>query len=128
MCLPSLPSLATIEAMEVKLGIRIREKGVHVYGDGRQALLERIERMGSIRAAAGEMGMSYRAAWGKIKATEEGLGFKLLERRIGGARGGGAVLTDEARQLMAAYRIFRHGLNELVDERWQKSLKKAGRV
>ena len=112
--------------MEVKLGIRIREQGKHVYGDGRQALLERIDRFGSISAAANDMDMSYRAAWGKIKATEEGLGFKLLERRVGGAKGGGAILTDEARQIMIAYRMFREGLNELVSERWQKSLKKAG--
>ncbi|MDP1808956.1 MAG: LysR family transcriptional regulator [Actinomycetota bacterium] len=114
--------------MEVRLGIRIREGGVHVYGGGRQALLEKIEELGSIRQAALDMGMSYRAAWGKIKATEAGLGFKLLERRVGGAKGGGATLTGEARQLMRAYLIFREGLDELVNERWQKSLNKAGRL
>lgn len=114
--------------MEVRLGIRIREGGVHVYGDGRQALLERIDRLGSISAAAVDMGMSYRAAWGKIKATEAGLGHKLLERSVGGAKGGGAILTDEARQLMGAYSTFRDGLDLLVGERWQKSLKKAGRL
>jgi molybdate transport system regulatory protein len=69
--------------MEVKFGIRIREDGAHVYGDGRQMLLKKIEEMGSIRQAALDMGMSYRAAWGKIKATEEGLGIKLLDCQVG---------------------------------------------
>lgn len=114
--------------MKVKLGIRIREGDTHVYGDGRQKLLEKIEEMGSIRRAAQDMGMSYRAAWGKIKATEEGLGIKLLDRRIGGAQGGGAALTGEAKQLMLAYRDFREGLDEMVNDRWEKSLKNAGKL
>ncbi len=109
--------------MQVKLGIFIRQDGRHVYGDGRQALLENIDHLGSIRQAALEMKMSYRAAWGKIKASEEGLGLKLLERRVGGAQGGGAILTDEARDLMAAYAEFRAGLDETADERLTKSLK-----
>jgi molybdate transport system regulatory protein len=110
----------------VKLGIRIRQKDTHVYGDGRQALLERIDRLGSIAKAAEDMGMSYRAAWGKIKATEDGLGFKLLERTIGGKRGGGAVLTEDARRLMKAYAEFRQGLDEMVNERLAGKLKDNG--
>lgn len=108
--------------MRVKLGIFIRQNGEHVYGDGRQALLERIDRLGSIRQAALEMDMSYRAAWGKIKTTENRLGIKLLERRTGGTDGGGAILTEEARRLMAAYTDFRGGLDEDVNERFSASL------
>src|SRR3989304_3398602 len=112
--------------METKLGVWIREHGRHVYGDGRQALLNKIDELGSIRQAALEMGMSYRAAWGKIKATEEGLGIKLLERTIGGKKGGGAILTKQAKQLMKAYAEFRDGLEGLVNERLSSSLKKQG--
>lgn len=108
--------------MKVKLGIFIREDGRHVYGDGRQSLLEGVDRLGSIRQAALEMDMPYRAAWGKIKATEDGLGVKLLERHAGGANGGGAVLTEEAKRLMAAYSDFRRGLDEDVNERFSASL------
>ena len=114
--------------MRVKLGIFIRQDGEHVYGDGRQALLERIDRLGSIRQAALEMDMSYRAAWGKIKATEDGLDIKLLERRTGGADGGGAALTEEARRLMAAYADFRGGLDEDMNERFSTSLETHGIV
>lgn len=108
--------------MLVKLGIWVSKNDRHVYGDGRQALLEEIDRLGSIRKAANEMGMSYRAAWGKIKASEEGLGIRLLERTIGGRTGGGATLTDEARRLMTAYADFRLGLDDLVNDRFAKRL------
>jgi len=112
--------------MRVKLGIFIRQDGKHVYGDGRQALLEHIDRLGSIRKAAFEMDMPYRAAWGKIQITEDRLGIKLLERRIGGTDGGGAVLTENARRLMAAYADFRGSLDEDVNERFSASLETHG--
>jgi molybdate transport system regulatory protein len=39
--------------------------------------------LGSLNKAAKEMGMSYRAAWGKIKMSEEALGQPLLIREEG---------------------------------------------
>jgi len=39
-----------------------------VFGDGRRRLLEILERTGSLNQAAKELKMSYRAAWGKVKA------------------------------------------------------------
>ena len=55
------------------------EKGL-LFGPGHAELLECIERLGSLRKAADDLGMSYRAAWGKIKRTEEALGFKLIDK------------------------------------------------
>lgn len=51
-----------------------------VFGLGRLQLLRQVERCGSLKAAAEALGMSYRGAWGKIKATEELIGKKLIER------------------------------------------------
>ena len=39
-----------------------------------------------------------------IKMAEKQLGFKLLERRVGGSGGGGSRLTDEGRDLLKKYR------------------------
>ena len=64
-----------------------------VFGSGRLRLLMAVAEYGSLLAAAKAMGMGYRAAWGKIKATEERLGKSLLDRRIGGSSGGGSDLT-----------------------------------
>ena len=46
--------------------------------------------------------MSYRAAWGKIKRTEEILGFKLIEKERGNKTG--YRLTEAARTLRKSYR------------------------
>jgi len=49
-------------------------------GLGRIQLLERIDRYGSLNKAAASMGMSYRAAWGRMKKTEALLGKALVEK------------------------------------------------
>ncbi|QLA15497.1 LysR family transcriptional regulator [Desulfolutivibrio sulfoxidireducens] len=64
------------------------------FGTGRALLLERIEKHGSLKKAAEELGMSYRAAWGKIKQSEKILGFELITRN---SRRGGYELTDFGR-------------------------------
>lgn len=80
------------------------DSGKVVFGIGRMRMLEAVEQHGSIHAAAKELGMSYRAVWGRIKATEERMGEPLLKRSIGGRSGGGSELTDFARLLMQRFR------------------------
>ncbi|MCL6611043.1 MAG: LysR family transcriptional regulator [Peptococcaceae bacterium] len=90
------------------------EKDGAVFGEGLYDLLSRIERTGSIAAAASEMGMSYRAAWGKIKVSEKKWQIRLVNTRVGGDTGGGASLTGEARMLLARFRELREGVNGLL--------------
>ena len=75
-----------------------------VFGLGRLKMLEAIERQGSIQAAAKELKMSYRALWGRIRATENRMGRQLLTRNIGGASGGGSQLTPFAKILLENFR------------------------
>ena len=49
------------------------------------------------------MEMAYSKAWKIIRQSEAALGCKLLTSSTGGRGGGGAVLTPEAEQLLAAY-------------------------
>ncbi len=67
-------------------------------------LLERIDASGSIRAAANTLGMSYKAAWDAVEAINNLADQPLVERRVGGRNGGGAVLTASGRRLVAVYR------------------------
>jgi molybdate transport system regulatory protein len=76
------------------------ENGQLIFGTGRLYILQAISRHGSIHAAAQELQMSYRAVWGKIRATEKRLGQDLLDRKTGGVRGGGSKLTPFARQII----------------------------
>lgn len=80
------------------------QDGNMVFGSGRLRILTAIEDQGSILAAAKELHMSYRAVWGKIKATEERLGQPLLSRRVGGAQGGGSELTPLGKALVKRFR------------------------
>ncbi|HWR02984.1 MAG TPA: LysR family transcriptional regulator [Humidesulfovibrio sp.] len=81
------------------------EHGEELYfGMGRAQLLMNVERLGSIKRAAEHMGMSYRAAWGKLQQSERALGVKLLENR--GAKCEGLRLTDAARALVSAFETW----------------------
>ena len=82
------------------------------YGPGVEQLLKAVEKHRSLRAAAASMSMAYSKAWSIIRAAEQGFGCKLLHSTIGGSGGGGAELTDEARQIMAAYETYCARLNE----------------
>jgi len=106
--------------MEIKSKLWIESEGKPVFGRGRRFLLEAIDKHGSINQAAKEINISYRKAWGYIKAMEERLGFKLIERQTGGKNGGGATLTEEAKKFLRKYEALEMGIRELVDERFRK--------
>ncbi len=90
------------------------EKEGAVFGEGLYSLLLRIGRTGSIAGAASEMGMSYRAAWGKIRLAEKRLNIKLVSTRVGGDAGGGTGLTGEARALLVKYQKLRDAARDMV--------------
>ena len=87
-----------------KLSIRIAFEGAEPFGPGKVRLLELIEKEGSIRAAAAAMNMSYRHAWLLLQAVEDTFGVPVLATSTGGARGGGAKLTEFGRRLVEQYR------------------------
>ena len=105
--------------MEIKSKLWIEIDGRPVFGRGRRFLLEALDRYGSINQAAKEINISYRKAWGYIKAMEERLGFRLVERQTGGRNGGGATLTKEAKRFLRKYEEMETGIMELVDERFR---------
>lgn len=77
-----------------------------VFGMGRVKIFEAIEQYGSINAAAKELKMSYRAVWGRIKATEDRLEKQLVNRTTGGKSGGGSTLTAFAKKLIKEFKTF----------------------
>ena len=76
------------------------------FGPGIATLLERVREHHSLRAGAASMEMAYSKAWRIIRTAEGVFGCKLLSSTIGGPHGGGAVLTPEAEQLLAAYESY----------------------
>jgi molybdate transport system regulatory protein len=61
-------------------------RGKVVFGLGRYRMLEAVQRLGSLQAAAKELKMSYRAIWARLSATERRLGKPLLIRDPKGSR------------------------------------------
>jgi len=76
-------------------------------------LLERLEELGSIAAAARSMRLTYRNAWLWIDAMNRLAPSPLVEKITGGAGGGHAQLTDEGRKAIASYKELRARLAEL---------------
>lgn len=106
--------------MEIKSKLWIEVEGEPVFGRGRRFLLQAIDKYGSINRAAKEINISYRKAWGYIKSMEERLGMSLVERQAGGRNGGGARLTEEARDFLKRYEALEEGIREVVDRRFRK--------
>ena len=78
--------------------------GEGILGDGKFELIDQIDQLGSLKAAADKIGISYRKAWGNVKDAEEKLGFLLVDKHRGGQHGGNSVLTSEGKKLIEAYK------------------------
>lgn len=83
-------------------------------GPGKIALLEAIGREGSISAAGRALGMSYKRAWELVGQLNDLLGEAAVSTTAGGARGGGAQLTEAGRRLAADYRAMEHAAEAAV--------------
>ena len=94
-------------------------------GPGKIALLEAIDREGSISAAGRALGMSYRRAWDLVDAINKILGAAVVDASTGGYRGGGAVLTDAGRNLVADYRAIERAAHRAAEPRLAALLRRA---
>jgi len=89
--------------MTLRLRLRLDLGGVR-FGPGKAELLERIREGGSISAAGRDMGMSYKRAWMLVEEMNTAFRTPLVDSTRGGARGGGARLTEAGAAVLAHYR------------------------
>ena len=73
-------------------------------GPGKIALLEQIERSGSLSKAARILKMSYRRAWLLLEDLNRTMGQPVTTASVGGAGGGGARITPFGRHVIATFR------------------------
>ncbi|MBN2232161.1 MAG: LysR family transcriptional regulator [Deltaproteobacteria bacterium] len=99
----------------------VNDGGEVIFGLGRLKILEVVERLGSLQAAAKVLRMSYRAVWGRINATEKRLGKPLLVRSIGGSARGGSELTPFAHELIAEFRRLHREVQLFSDDLFARS-------
>jgi molybdate transport system regulatory protein len=92
------------------------DTGKLLVGEGRLDIFRAVERTGSLSAAARELGMSYRAVWGKVRTTEERLGVKLIETVAGGHKRGGTQLTEAGITFINQFEKFDRQARQAIDE------------
>ena len=87
-----------------KLRLRIEFGKDFRLGPGKADLLERIRDTGSIAAAGRSMSMSYKRAWMLVETMNAAFQDPLVESSRGGAKGGGARLTEAGAAVLSDYR------------------------
>lgn len=77
----------------------VDEQGRIIIGEGRKAILENVEKTGSLNKTAKVMKMSYKAVWSKIKVTESYLNKRIVDTD----KRTGSQLTKEGKELLEKY-------------------------
>ncbi len=108
------------DSMTFTLSVRLF-RGEKCFGPGIAELLKRVDRTRSLRSAAAEMSLAYSKAWRIVKETETALGFKLLDSQTGGKHGGGAVLTQEAQDILSRFDHFTGELRAFAQDAFTKN-------
>jgi molybdate transport system regulatory protein len=70
----------------------------------RVALIEAIDELGSIMAAAQQLGLSYKGAWDIVQGLNNLFDAPLIEAAPGGKAGGAARITSKGREVVIAFR------------------------
>ena len=105
--------------MNVRSKVWLEKDGRLVFGTGKAGILRAVAETGSLNGAARQLNMSYRHVWSGIRAAEQRLGFPLLTRRKGGKRGGGAVLTEYAGDLLRQFEELEKDVKSFANRRFK---------
>lgn len=104
----------------LRLRVWIEQENEIYIGIGSTLLLKHIEKLGSLRKAAEELGMSYRRAWGKLKNAEERIGQPLVEKTKG--QGQRFNLSPFGKELMEKFLHFYLDVEEYATSRAEELL------
>ena len=94
-------------------------------GPGKIALLEQIDKSGSISRAARDLGMSYLRGWKLIESMNESFREAVITASTGGKGGGGATLTPLGREIIRTYRAFEAEVQERAARHFTPLARKA---
>ena len=94
--------------------------GAYAFGLGIAEILQAVDRAGSIKQAAADLGKSYRHVWARVKEAERALGRPLVQTQVGGHGRQRSSLTPEARRLTAAFLTLRSRMAEAVAQEFSR--------
>ena len=116
--------MATKKKLNCLTRIRVLSGDQIALGPGKVALLEEIERSGSISKAARKLGLSYRRAWTLVDTMNKSFESYLVRGSAGGKKGGGAYLTPLGAKMAKAYRAMETKAEEAIQGNW-KTIKRS---
>jgi molybdate transport system regulatory protein len=96
----------------LKIKAQVYLDGAIAIGPGKAAMLDAVQREGSIAAAGRSMGISYRRTRDMIDTLNRCWGEPVVLTEKGGRTGGGSRLTPRGQQVLAAYRALEQALNQ----------------
>lgn len=96
--------------------------GQYAFGRGISDILKAVQQTGSIKAAADDLGKSYRFVWAKIKKTERALGTPLVSTQVGGGDSRRSALTELAEELVHEFDTLRERVFKLVHHEFRQRL------
>lgn len=103
-----------------RVRIRVDFSGTCAVGPGKIALLEGIQRLGSLSLAARDLGMSYRRAWLLLSDLNSSFDEPAVTTAVGGVRGGGARVTRFGLALVGSFRELELAAHRLADRHMRR--------
>src|SRR6478672_7855478 len=98
-------------SVQPRVKVWIEVDGEHVFCSGMCRILQAVDQTGSIKAAAGLVGLSYRHVWARLKESESSLGMPLVESQVGGKGDRRSTLSATGRAIFHAFIRLREQLN-----------------
>jgi molybdate transport system regulatory protein len=89
---------------DLNAAVSLKRGAAPRIGLERVAMLELIDELGSISAAAKQLGLSYKGAWDIVQALNNLFATPLIETTPGGKSGGAARVTARGRAVASAFR------------------------
>lgn len=96
---------------DLSASLTLRRGAMARVGLDRIALVEAVDELGSISAAARKLGLSYKGAWDVVQALNNLFDTPLIEAAPGGRSGGAAVVTPRGRAVVTAFRRVRQEID-----------------
>lgn len=115
-------NLKSDQNFAIKGVVRIMGENDRFFGPGRLQLLENIIATGSISQAAKLMGMSYKKAWDMVQSMNQQVIKPIVSTQTGGEKGGGTIVTEEGKHLMAAFKQLYEEIQQSFDEKLHQFL------
>ncbi len=105
--------------MSIWLFFRIEFGGVKAIGPHKAAMLEAIDQLGTIAAAAPAVDLTYRQFWRVVQLLNTHFNKPLIEIRRSG-RSSGAVLTPLGKEVLARFREMQRVANEALEKHFRE--------